>query len=430
MTITTSLKSFARWAIFSSAYLALFLAAGTIPASAEQVIFTIDPSQSSLDFSTVDSTLGPLLPQYPGSLTTTVSGHFLLSFDPLSDTPATIQFLGTNNGYPNHGYFQDGSNNLGLPGAAPGLSMTTPEPANFAGTTVGGEDVLVYRNLVWDFSSPTISGASGSFPATTTSFYVRQGELDTLNGLNGVRKSYDQTGVIDALTTGSWTLSQSAPGSGNWTLTFNGTYTSSNYGGHPNSATFGGSMMATAHFGAANVTTVPQPAGAPVEVQVLGGAGAVGGVTIDLDQNTSGGALSVQQVPNNTALTPTQQTALQGNPLFLASTASLSTNPQIWDVQYAGNLNGGTATLVFHYDPALLPPGTDQSALGIWHFSTLRNQWEFGGTVNTSAHTIAYTTDGFSPFELGVAVPEPATAELAGAALIVGVGFVAWRRRR
>ena len=263
MTITTSLKSFARRAVLSLAYLALFLAAGTSPASAEQVIFTIDPSQSSLDFSTVDSTLGPLLPQYPGSLTTTVSGHFLLSFDPLSDTPATIQFLGTNNGYPNNGYFQDGSNNLGLPGAAPGLSMTTPEPANFAGTTVGGEDVLVYRNLVWDFSSPTISGASGSFPATTTSFYVRQGELDTLNGLNGVRKSYDQTGVIDALTTGSWTLSQSAPGSGNWTLTFNGTYTSSNYGGHPNSATFGGSMMATAHFGAANVTTVPQPAGAP-----------------------------------------------------------------------------------------------------------------------------------------------------------------------
>ncbi len=105
------------------------------------------------------------------------------------------------------------------------------------------------------------------------------------------------------------------------------------------------------------------------------------------------------------------------NPIFAASTADLSVHPQIWDVEYTGLQKGQDATLVFHYDPSLLPAGTDQSQLGIWHFNTTANAWQFGGTVNTTDHTITFVTGSFSPFELGVkTVPEPATIVLVGLA--------------
>ncbi len=95
--------------------------------------------------------------------------------------------------------------------------------------------------------------------------------------------------------------------------------------------------------------------------------------------------------------------------------------PQIWDVQYSGDLNGTSVTLTFHYDPLLLPGGTDESQLGIWHYNTFVGEWQFGGVVNTADHTISYTTDNFSPFELGVAVvPEPSTMGL----LVLGVAVV------
>ena len=406
----------------------ILLAIGDSPAFAENIIFTIDPSMSTISFSGSNPIYGSLFPQFPGSLTTPVSGHFLVSFDPLSNAPATIQLLGTNNGNPNSGYFQLASTNLGLPGAYPGLSTSTPEPANLAGATAGGNVQLAYRNMVWDFSSPTINGASGAFPATTTSFYLSHGELDTFRSFATPNtNSYPQAGTTGTLTAGGWTLAQTSPGTGDWTLSIGASYTSTDFGSLLSSGTMTGNFVSTAHFGAANLATVPQPSGAPVEAQVLGGSGATGGVTADFNQNSSGGVLSVQQVPNNTALTTTELDSLSANPLFVASTSSLSANPQIWDAQYGGSLNGGTATLVFHYDPSLLPPGTDQSMLGIWHFSSLRGQWEFGGTVNTADDTITYVTDGFSPFELGLAVPEPSSIALMG---IATIGLIVAARRR
>src|SRR6185295_8381305 len=102
----------------------------------------------------------------------------------------------------------------------------------------------------------------------------------------------------------------------------------------------------------------------------------------------------------------------------------------IWNVNYGGSLNGGTATLVFHYDPTLLPSGVAESDLVIWHFNSVNGQWEHGGTVNTLDNTITYVTASFSPFELGTAlVPEPSSMALAALGGIALAGW-AWRRRK
>ena len=291
--------------------------------------------------------------------------------------------------------------------------------------------MFAIRDLVWDFSSPVINGTSGVFPGTTTSFGVASG---------GIAYAYPPAspqfatyvGSTGSLTAGTWTLTQSQPGSGNWTLSMNGSYTYSyNSGVTTGSLTATGNIIASAQFGAANLTTVPTPISGPVEAQVLGGAGTVGGVTIDFGQNTTGGSLSVQQVPGMTALTPAAIAAGQSNPIFALSTSDTSIGaPQIWSVDFGGSLNGGTATLVFHYDPADLPAGTDQTKLGIWHFDKNTDQWEFGGTVNTTDHTISFATTSFSPFDLGVRpVPEPSTFVLLGLGLLALVRCRTQRRR-
>jgi hypothetical protein len=91
-------------------------------------------------------------------------------------------------------------------------------------------------------------------------------------------------------------------------------------------------------------------------------------------------------------------------------------------------LNGGQATLVFDYDPSLLPAGFDQSQLGIWHFNEALNQWQFqGGQVDVADHTVTFVTSSFSPFALGT-VPEPSTIVLALGGLLP-LGYARWRKR-
>ena len=166
-------------------------------------------------------------------------------------------------------------------------------------------------------------------------------------------------------------------------------------------------------------------------MQLLGGAAQTGGVTVGLDPATTGGAISVQQVPNNTSLPTVAIAAIQNNPLFAVSSATFSVAPQIWNVNYAGSLDGGTASLVFHYDPGLLPAGTDEPTLVIWHFNSVSNVWEHGGTVNTTDHTVTYVTTSFSPFELGTAIaaPEPSSIVLAAMGF-VGLAAWGWRRQK
>ncbi|HEY1599363.1 MAG TPA: PEP-CTERM sorting domain-containing protein [Pirellulales bacterium] len=373
-------------------------------ADTENVVFTIDPTQSTINLSGNSNNYGNFVPIAPGSDTSSVDGHFLVAFDPLTNTPSTIQFV------PNDGYYeQNTSMDLALPGA---------------GVVAG------YAGLSWDFNSAPLTGSNGVYTATTTSFTVLTGGYHYTIASSGQTISGSDVGVTDPLSAGTWTLSQSPANSGNWTLGLSAQYTSGLDGG----ATFGTgtelfklNAVSTAQFGTGNVATV-----APTDTQAsaLGGSATPGGVSINFGGATNGGTFSAQQIPNSTGLPQQAIIAAQSNPIFAASTADLSLNPQIWSVDYTGLQTGQSATLVFHYDPSLLPAGTDQSTLGIWHFDKTDNAWVFGGTVNTTDHTISFTTSSFSPFELGIkAAPEPASIVMLGLGLAGLVGHRLRRRR-
>jgi hypothetical protein len=71
---------------------------------------------------------------------------------------------------------------------------------------------------------------------------------------------------------------------------------------------------------------------------------------------------------------------------------------QLWNLTYSGTHNG-LIKLVFHYNPALLPPGYDETKLTIRHFTN--GQWEqLVGKVDTVKKTITVTTSSLSPFAL------------------------------
>ncbi len=94
------------------------------------IIFTIQPG-SHEDIISVDDVYGAHEEQSPGSMTAPLTGHFLTRFDPSSGNPTSIQFVGGD------GYYQVGSNQIGLPGVA--ASPGTPAQANLTGQTHLGE---------------------------------------------------------------------------------------------------------------------------------------------------------------------------------------------------------------------------------------------------------------------------------------------------
>ena len=152
-------------------------------AATQQVVFTIDPFHSTLSESAIGGTVSPFAPTTPGSDTSNVTGHFLVSFDPLTNVPANIQFINDN------GYYQQ-TGPISVQSAVPGVFFN-------------------YTNLNWDFSSPVISGTSGVFSATTTGFNVRTGATEFIP--NNPTETFNETGVVGTLTGGQWTLTQSAP---------------------------------------------------------------------------------------------------------------------------------------------------------------------------------------------------------------------------
>ncbi len=377
-----------------------------------------------------------------------MSGNFVVSFDPSTDTPSSIQLVADfNDPNNNNGYFAPQTNNQ--------ATRRFGTPANVG--LQSGPDSIAIRDLVWNFSSPALSpastvGLSSTFSAGTTAFKVTSGGIDYTTTLGTASSSY--VGSQDVVApTSTWTLSEASAGSGDWTLVFDGTYPYTyNTGVTTGSLTAAATVSSTAHYAVGttssgttqtgevfnsstgNVVTVPTPTTDPVQAQVLGGAGTTGGVTADFPATITPGTITVQEVPGITSLTQAAVEAGQANPIFALSTADNAIGaPQIWSVDFAGQLNGGSATLTFNYDPTKLPAGTDQSQLVIWHFNHITNQWEHtgAGDVNIALHQITYTTDSFSPFSLGTlaVVPEPSTIVLAGCGLL-SLGIVGWRRRQ
>jgi hypothetical protein len=385
-----------------AAVVAVLLPAAFAFADNQQVVFTIEQNQSTFQYSTTGGMYGTYAPVSPGSDTTSVSGHFLVSFNPLTDNPTSIQFIG-GDGY----YQQDGP--MIVQSVSPGVQIN-------------------YSGLSWDFDSPVLSGTGGVYPANTTHFTVLGGGL-TETYTDNSSAFFPATPYDADVTAGQWTLAETGgPGSGDWTLSVSGHYTEPDgEGPRGSTGTFTLNAVSTAHFGTSNVTTVAPTA---TQASVLGGASTPGGVTMDLNGATNGGTFTAQQIPNSGGLSQQAIAAAQNNPVFGLSTSSLSVDPQIWTVDYTGLQAGQSATLVFHYDPSLLPAGTDQSTLGMWHFNKITNSWEFGGTVDTTNHTITFVTSSFSPFELGRAVPEPSTIALVAGGLVAALahGWRRWRR--
>jgi hypothetical protein len=384
----------------------VLVAAWAASARGIEVVFTIDPTQSAHDLAAEDTSPGNphgvYVPTSPGSMSTTLSGNFVVDFDPTTDTPTSLSFKG------GQGYFRFDS--------------------ALSAHTVDGQLTIDFTPVIWDFDG-TVAKAGGVFPATQNTFTLLGGALTrTINTAQypGASITTDFVGGTPPATPdgGHWTIEKS--GAGDWTLSLvDGLYLSG-YGAYGTSGSMTHSVhaIATAHYGPDNSAAVaPDAPGA----DALGGASTTGGVSISFSEATSGGTFSVQQLPNQTSLDQTAIAAAEANPVFALSTSTLSTSPQIWTVDYDGTIGAG-ATLVFAYDPALLPLGFDESTLGIWHFNKLTSEWEFGGQVNTVEDTITFETTSFSPFQLGVAVPEPSSIALAGCGLLGFVGYV-WRRR-
>jgi hypothetical protein len=414
--------------------LCIFSSATPAVADPINVIFTIDPTQSTQTLAATSNANGSLIAQSPNSLTTSVSGNFVVSFDPSTDNPQSIQIAGSNPSN-NNGFFQDA---MSVPSASP-----FGTPANLAIQSTGGQEAYAYRNLVYNLNSPVLtvtntSGLSETFTAATTSFVVTGGSVGILGPPAPNGATVSELNARGTLTTGTWTLTESGVGTGLWTLTQSSTYTSpynisDSLGTSSGTSTFTQSFVATATVQTAgpnaNVASVATPTTTPVTANALGGSATTGGVSATFNPGTTGGTLAVQQVPGMTSLTQAAVGAAQSNPEFLLTTSNQAIGtPQIWNVQFDGSLNGGLATLVFDYDPNSLPAGTDQSQLGIWHYNELVGQWQFGGTVDVADHTITFVTPSFSPFELG-RVPEPSTIVLALCGLLP-LSCARWWKRR
>ncbi len=226
------------------------------------VIFTIESNISAESWSGTDDTYGTYSPQFTGSLTTPVAGNFVVSFDPSTDTPTSIQLVSN---------FSDPNNNNGYFGLQtnPGSFLPYGTPANLGGQS--GPIQFAIRDLVWNFNSPVLNATSTAGLTSTydlvydhtigapqtTAFKVTAGGIDVTTASATGHSTYVNS--IDNIDTGStWTLSESAAGSGDWTLTLNGAYTY----GYDTGETTGtlqasGIITSTAHYAVGTTTTAP-----------------------------------------------------------------------------------------------------------------------------------------------------------------------------
>lgn len=78
---------------------------------------------------------------------------------------------------------------------------------------------------------------------------------------------------------------------------------------------------------------------------------------------------------------------------------------QLWDVWFSGEFEG-SVELTVHYDDSLLPPGFDESLLGIYHWNGWEWEW-LDGVVDPWNDTITFSISSLSPFALGTLSNHP-----------------------
>ncbi len=214
----------------------LSLLTGSSLVMAEQVIFTINPALSSETISAVDNVKGAWVEQSSGSLSAAISGHYLVTFDPLTNAPTQVAFDG------GHGFFTLSTAVSGSPavGSVPGTA-----PANVAGKTSDDTEQFAFRNVVWDFNTNSpVAVNSGSIDATQVTYKVLSGTYDTVRPDNLGQSGTFVDGAYHPLSTGTFSLS--TDNAGHWTLGMNasvlGTY---NNGITHGTIVYGGKLFPT-----------------------------------------------------------------------------------------------------------------------------------------------------------------------------------------
>lgn len=131
-----------------------------------------------------------------------------------------------------------------------------------------------------------------------------------------------------------------------------------------------------------------------------GGSSHVGGVDFEIEDVTEDGTFFGEE---SEADDDELQDRIEDGEFVLPGFQQPGALSQVWNLHYTGAHNG-LIKLTFAYDPALLPPGFDESRITIYHFHS--GAWEqMVGTVDPARHTVTIRTASLSPFMLGVSTP-------------------------
>jgi len=149
------------------------------------------------------------------------------------------------------------------------------------------------------------------------------------------------------------------------------------------------------------------PAGLAIDGTIGGGPVAIGGVDVQFPSVLTAGTFS-----GDYFLTEFSALGFADDFSFLPAGSIL----QHWELEFDGTFDG-LATLVFGYDDTFFPVGFNELSLTIYHQSS-EGRWVPLEVVSrdTWRNTITVLTDGFSPFALGVSIPEPCVIILMGPA--------------